>query len=265
MAVELSSKRIVWNLAASVCLFATLFVKSASAEDGSALEVRELRIALKAAQEDADQLRRNLGESEEQRKTLVISLSEAVRAAEEQVVATQATELKLQALGVDLVTREDNALEQRLLKAVRDLDIAQQELDRKNGALRSLSEAYLKTLNTSEKIAPAVRSEAERALAVASSALQAKVEGDHGVVNVDSARVVSLDAEIGLLVLDAGRRTGVRVGTPIQVLRGDRTIYTALIVDVRDAISGAVLQDRLASDEVQVGDRVRLLPDKQQL
>ncbi len=251
--------------AASVCLLTILFVKLAPAEDASALEIRELRTALKAAQEDAGQMKRRLTESEAQRKTLVTSLSEAVRVAEEQVVAAQATELKLQALGVDLFSREDNAFEQRLLKAIRDLDIAQQELDRKNAALRSLSEAYLKTLNASEKLDAAKRAEAERALAAADSALQAKVEADGGLADVDRAHVVSLDAEIGLVVLDAGRRTGVRIGTPIQVLRGERTIYTALIVDVRDGISGAVLQDRLANDEVQIGDRVRLLPDKQQL
>jgi hypothetical protein len=80
---------------------------------------------------------------------------------------------------------------------------------------------------------------------------------------VDDSQIVSVDSEIGLVVFDAGKEAGVRVGTPIAVLRGERPIYTAMIVDVRDAISGAVLQDRLADVEnVAVGDGIQLLPNQ---
>jgi hypothetical protein len=39
-----------------------------------------------------------------------------------------------------------------------------------------------------------------------------------------------------------------------------------MIVDVRDSISGAVLQDRMADGgEVEVGDGIRLLPEQKTL
>jgi hypothetical protein len=84
--------------------------------------------------------------------------------------------------------------------------------------------------------------------------------------NVSDSQIVSVDQEIGLVVFDAGREAGVRVGTPIAVLRGERPIFSAMIVDVRDAISGAVLQDRLADVEnVSVGDGIQLLPNQPNL
>jgi hypothetical protein len=56
------------------------------------------------------------------------------------------------------------------------------------------------------------------------------------------------------------------VGTPVAVLRGERTLYSALVVDVRDTITGAVLQERLGdSGDVEVGDGIRLLPENNPL
>ncbi|MEQ1842238.1 MAG: hypothetical protein ABL994_17670, partial [Verrucomicrobiales bacterium] len=69
-----------------------------------------------------------------------------------------------------------------------------------------------------------------------------------------------------LIVLNAGRRSGIRVGTPIAVLRGEKPVYSAMVVDVRDAISGAVLQDRMVAEgDVEVGDGIRLLPVQRNL
>ncbi|MEO0415906.1 MAG: hypothetical protein AAF226_13245, partial [Verrucomicrobiota bacterium] len=80
---------------------------------------------------------------------------------------------------------------------------------------------------------------------------------------LEKARVVSIDPAVGLLVLDAGRSTGVRIGTPVAILRGEKPIYSAMIVDVREGISGALLQNRLDEKlEASVGDRVRVLPDR---
>jgi hypothetical protein len=75
-----------------------------------------------------------------------------------------------------------------------------------------------------------------------------------------------LENDLGLIVFDAGRQSGLRVGTPVTVLRGDRPLYSALIVDVRDSLSGAVLQDRMAdAGDVEIGDGIRLLPEQNTL
>lgn len=227
---------------------------------GESLELREVRAALQVAQERAE-------EAESRRRALVESLAEAVRVSEEQMAAARETELRLQALGVDAISSDGNSLEQRLLKAVRDLDIAHQEKERQAKAMRGLSETFLKVLKASTKLDAKVRTEAENALAAANAALApASGNAAQDPADLSKARVVSIDGGIGLVVFDAGRRSGLRVGTPIAVLREDRPLYSALVVDVRDSIAGAVLQDRLAeAGEVEIGDGVRLLPEQNPL
>lgn len=230
------------------------------------VEVRELRAALQVARDRAEAERKRADEAEAQRKELVRSLAESVRVSEEQTAASRETELKLQALGVDLISRDGNSLEQRLLKAVRDLDIAQQEIERQSDAIRRLSESSLKILKASPSLDAKVRAEAEASLAAAGKALAPAVEPKTGPADLSRARVVSIDSAIGLVVFDAGRAAGLRVGTPVAVLRDERPLYSALVVDVRDAIAGAVLQDRLAdAGEVKIGDGIRLLPEQNPL
>ncbi len=200
---------------------------------------------------------------EAQRKMLVKSLSEAVRVSEEQVVASREAQLKLQAFGVDLFTRDENSLEQRLLKAVRDLDISQQENERQGKALHQLSESFLSYLGQSPEVDKAIRDKAGKAIAKAGGAIAPLVAADGSPGAVEGSRVVSQDPEIGLIVFDAGRQEGLRVGTPLTVLRGERPIFTAMVVDVRETISGAVLQDKIADvEEVAVGDGIKLLPNQ---
>lgn len=236
---------------------------------GDSVEVRELQVALRLSREQLAAEQKRGSEVEAQRKALVESLSEAVRVSEEQMVSSRETQLKLQAFGVDLFTQDDKSLEQRLLKAVRDLDIAQQEIDRQGTAISQLSETFMKVLKSSPQLSESQRREAEAAIAFAGKALPSRAsDGGSGAVgeDVSKARVVSIDSAVGLVVFDAGRRSGVRVGTPITVLRADKPIYSAMIVDVRDSISGAVLQDRMADGgEVEVGDGIRLLPEQKTL
>lgn len=254
-----------FSILTAILVSAVLCVGVVIAQD-TPVEVKELRIALQLAQQQAATLQQQWEQAEEQRKSLVNSLAEAVRVSEEQAASARETELKLQALGVDLVTRDENSLEQRLLKAVRDLDIAQQDLDRQTSALHRLSEAFLKTLASSPKLETKVREEAEAALASANKALAPLSDSNIKDADLAQSRVVSLDSTIGLVVFDAGRETGLRVGTPVAVFRGEQTLCTAMVVDVRDTISGAVLQNRLNEEqEVEVGDQVRLLPEQNQL
>lgn len=230
------------------------------------IEVKELKAALELSQHQLAVEQKRSADLETQRKTLVESLSEAVRVSEEQMVSARETELKLQAFGVDLFTRDDSSIEQRLLKAVRDLDIAQQEIERRTSAILQLSEAFLKVLNASPGLADKDKAEAEAAIAAANEALSAAPAEGEEVADVSKSRVISVDSSVGLIVVNAGRRSGIRVGTPIAVLRGEKPVYSAMVVDVRDSISGAVLQDRMVAEgDVEVGDGIRLLPVQRNL
>lgn len=243
-----------------------MWVNQGRSQGDEAIEVRELRAALKLAQEQLVDQQKQSAEAEAQRKALLESLSEAVRVSEEQMIASRETQLKLQAFGVDLFTQDDNSLEQRLLKAVRDLDIAQQEIERQSTAIRSLSEVFLKVVKSSPQLPDKMKIEAEEAIAAAGQALSSGPREDADESDVSRARIVSIDSGVGLVVFDAGSRSGLRVGTPVTVLRGERPIYSAMIVDVRESISGAVLQDRMAGEgDVEVGDGIRLLSEQRTL
>jgi len=227
---------------------------------GEDLAVRELRAALEVARQKIESERNRADAAETARQELVKSLGEAVRVSEEQAMLAREVRLKLEAFGVDLFTRSEDSIEQRLLKAVRDLDISQQQIDSLDRSLHTLGEAFMKYLQETQDAPQAAREEALAAIEATSGALEEG--GTRSEDGVSGARVVSIDSEIGLIVVDAGRDKGLRVGTPVVVLRGERPVYSALIVDVRDAICGALLQEQVAAGEtVQIGDRIRLLPN----
>ncbi|MDF1751756.1 MAG: hypothetical protein P1U89_03165 [Verrucomicrobiales bacterium] len=214
-------------------------------------EVAEMRAALKFTQQ-------KLAQSEAQRKELMKSLAESVRVSEEQTFAAQEIQEKMEAFGVDLFSSSKDSLEQRLLKAVRDLDIMRQENERQRKAVHELSEAFLKYLAATPDAKENIRGEAQESIAEAGKTLNELVDPSQEYVKrLEKSEVVSVDSN-WLVVLDAGRKSGVLVGTPIVIERDEKPLYTALIVDVRDTISGAVLQDKIGdAGAVKVGDQIR--------
>lgn len=232
--------------------------------NSDSVEVRELKAALEMSRKQTEAAKAEAAIAEQRRREMVNSLAESVRVSEEQVARAHEIELKLQAFGIDLFAQEENSLEQRLLKAVRDLDISQQELEACSEELRALSESFLSFLAATPEGADAKRRVAEESIRSAGKVLAGiSTEGESELQSdLSDSQVVSIDPEIGLVVVDAGRRAGLRVGTPISILRGEQAIYSAMIVDVRDSISGAVLQERFVESEtVAVGDGVELLPN----
>ncbi len=222
-------------------------------------ELDEVRALLNFTQQ-------KLADAESQRKELMKSLAESVRVSEEQTFAARDVQEKMEAFGVDLFNSSKDSLEQRLLKAVRDLDILRQENERQRKALHGLSEAFLKYLAATPEAKENVRGEAEESIARAGKALNALVDNDPLVKRLEKSHVVSFDSKIGLVVIDAGRKSGVLVGTPIIIEHEEEPIYTAIIVDVRDNISGALLQESVGdSSTVKPGDRVRPLATEKNL
>lgn len=77
--------------------------------------------------------------------------------------------------------------------------------------------------------------------------------------SVDEARILSIDSESGLIVINAGRDAKVEVGMPMQVTRGDQAIAKAIVTDVRKKVAGLLVQKHLnPALSVGVGDRVSL-------
>jgi hypothetical protein len=76
-----------------------------------------------------------------------------------------------------------------------------------------------------------------------------------GAGTLAEAKVLSIDSESGVVVLNAGRTAGMQVGMPVRVTRGAQTIGEAVVTDVRKEVCGALVQKLAAPAEpVRVGD-----------
>jgi hypothetical protein len=73
------------------------------------------------------------------------------------------------------------------------------------------------------------------------------------------ATVVEVKPEFALVVANIGRNAGAKVGMPFQVWRDNRRIGDVRVIDVRDRISGAVIQNLVSEeDSIKTGDRLRV-------
>ena len=61
------------------------------------------------------------------------------------------------------------------------------------------------------------------------------------------------------MVANIGRNAGVKVGMPFQVWRDNRRVGDVRVIDARDRISGAVIQNLVSEeDSIKTGDRLRV-------
>ncbi len=228
-----------------------------------AIEIAELKAALGAVQKQVDRERDRASAAEAKVRTLSESLAEANRIREEQVKAHNELQLKMQAFGVDLFKADPKSVEQRLLKSVRELDVARGMVEKLSYEITSLSESLVHFMQLAQnadaqsvQMAESVLKSANQSLGLAAGP---KINASK---KLKDAKVVSIDPEVGLIVVNVGRNSGARIGMPIEVLRTDRPIGTAMVVDVRDGICGAVLQEMLVDgDDVKVGDGIRPQPE----
>jgi hypothetical protein len=69
-------------------------------------------------------------------------------------------------------------------------------------------------------------------------------------------RIIDVNRGLGMAVLNAGRRQGVRPGMTFAVMQGDRSVATLRVVDARGAVAGAVIETAGAWRYPRAQDRV---------
>src|SRR5205809_3964788 len=69
--------------------------------------------------------------------------------------------------------------------------------------------------------------------------------------------VISVKDEWSFVVGNLGEKRGVKIGMPMRVMRGDQKIATLRVVDVRQKICGAMIEDS-GKEKVRVGDRLQV-------
>jgi hypothetical protein len=71
------------------------------------------------------------------------------------------------------------------------------------------------------------------------------------------ASVLSVKEEWSFVVASIGEQQGVKIGMPLRVMRDDKKIAALRVVDVRQRICGAVIEDS-GKEKIKVGDRLQV-------
>jgi hypothetical protein len=169
--------------------------------------------------------------------------------------------LKIEALGIAGVEKDQNKLEQRLLAAVRDLRLQKEQNEKAVNQLVRLTEAIQVLMKSAENIAPQMRMTVETELRKTNEILGATpiAGADPIAATLSDGMVIEVKEDLALIVANIGQKQGVQIGMPFQVWREDKRIGEVRVVDVRERISGALIQNLESEKEpIKNGDRLKV-------
>jgi hypothetical protein len=210
--------------------------------------------------EETQQLRKQLSIAQESLKALTSSLAESNAEAEMFRRKYSDLELRMEALGLASANKDRTKLEQRLLAAVSDLQLAQKEREKYRDEMLRMNEAVLCYLKTSQGGDAKARMEVEAQLRSINTLVTKSVSApDLAEPSLLDGSVVSVKEEWSFVVGNLGEKQGVKIGMPMRVVHDDRKIATVRVVDVRKKICGAVIQEMSSNKEtIRVGDRLQV-------
>lgn len=167
---------------------------------------------------------------------------------------------KLEALGIASVEKDQSKLEQRLLAAVRDLRLLKKQHEDAINQLVRLTEAVqvlMKRVDVDAQTRMTVETELRKTSEVLGTPAVAKPDSVEATLN--DGMVVDVKEDLSLVVANIGEKQGVQTGMPFQVWRDDKRVGYVRVVDVRERISGAIIQS-LESEKVPIktGDRLKV-------
>ncbi len=171
------------------------------------------------------EMRKQLEVQRESVKTLTESLAESNAEAELFRRKYSDLQLRMEALGLDAANKDRAKLEQRLLAAVSDLQLAQKEREQYRDQMLRLSEAMMQLLKTSTGGDAKARMEVEAQLR-STNAMMAKANQVETQPDLMDGAVISVKDEWSLVVGNLGEKQGVKIGMPLRVVRDDKTIAT---------------------------------------
>ena len=151
--------------------------------------------------------------------------------------------LRLEALGKNLFDGGD----ERLLQAVKDLEVMNRrvrKLEEASLRLSSSVQAYLKTAVASDpesRVALESRLRDLEALVGLRTRPQRKVD----LGNLQHSKVVSIDEASGLIVVNTGEKAGARIGMMFQIKRGDTVIGDAVVALAEKDVAGLLIQSTI--------------------
>jgi hypothetical protein len=224
----------------------------------AAFETAEAQTALKAALGQIKELEAKL--DRERQAGEAMAARAAAAGVEAKSLGDELEKLRVQSEALGPGLGDGRALDRRLLDAVNDLRLAHEENRKLSESLVRLSEAVMNYLRAPADQQTAARKAVESVLADAAGRQHGgSSEESAPASRIESSQVVSAQPAQKLVVINAGEKAGLKIGTPIRFYRNDRPVASALIVDVRERISGALVTNTpLPEDFPKVGDSLRI-------
>ena len=172
-----------------------------------------------------EDLQRQLSIAQESLKALTSSLAESNAEAELFRRKYSDVQLQMEALGLAAANKDRAKLEQRLLAAVSDLQLAHKARDEYRNQMLRLDEAVLCYLKTSQSADAKARMDVETQLrSIDKLVTKSSNAPDLPEPSLMDGNVISVKDEWSFVVGNFGEKQGVKVGMPMRVMRGDQRI-----------------------------------------
>ena len=188
----------------------------------------------------ADEFQEVISDLQGQNRNLQKSLAEAnggEKHASEQLAQVRE---RLEALGKNLLDGGDD----RLVQAAADLQLANERISGLESSVTHLASSVQDYLRQAVVSDPDARLRVETSLRELDAVLGLRQKPRPDVRNgsLQQAKLVSIDPESGMMVLNLGESQGAKIGMTFRLTRGQQPYGKAILADVRKGVSGAFVE-----------------------
>ena len=210
-----------------------------SGEGDKDRQIRKLQLQLKKATERSHILAQDLAASKKRETELSAGLNDL--------------RLRFAALGDNLLNGGQDAI----LEAVKNAEVLDKQYRATEKAAIQLMTDLREYLRTAVVADPDARAQLETSIRELDLALGLRQNPRSQVAqgSLQHAKIVSIDAKSGVLVVNAGEDQSVRQGMTFTIMRGNHKVAEAIVADVRKDFSGLLptqLDD--LNDPIRSGD-----------
>ena len=203
--------------------------------------------------ESFEKLQETVADLRVQNRNLQRSLAEANRGEKQAAEQLAQVRLRLEALGKNLLDGGDD----RLVRAASDIEVSKERITELETTAMHLTAAVTEYLRQAVVSDPATRLRVETSLRELDAilGLRQKPRADVVAGSLQKAKIVSIDQESEMLVLNLGEIQGAKIGMSFRLFRGQQPYGKAIVADVRKAVCGAFAEHVDASaDSPRPGD-----------
>lgn len=170
--------------------------------------------------------------------------------------------LKLETFGISNINKDPASVDQKLLAAVRALRDLKKQGDDARLELMRLTGAIVTLVKTADHVDPVARLAVETELRKTKEILGDNSSGFSAQsvpASLVDAMVVEVKNDLSLIIANIGKKQGVQLGMSFKVLRSQKYLGTVRVVNVRERICGAVIQNLISIKmPIQQGDHLRV-------